>query len=157
MLNTIASLLKRKKDSKLISVAPSALVTDAVRALNDNNVGSVLVMDLQTLIGIFTERDVMVRVVDAQRNPAATLVSEVMTTPVRSVEPGSTADDALGLMSDRRHRHLPVVENGKVIGLVSMGDITRAYIRSQQEQVDTALRAVKQMAMSNRRGPSRGT
>ena len=157
MLNTIASLLKRKKDSKLISVAPSALVTDAVRAMNDNNVGSVLVMDLQTLIGIFTERDVMVRVVDAKRNPAATLVSEVMTTPVRSVEPGSTADDALGLMSDRRHRHLPVVENGKVIGLVSMGDITRAYIRSQQEQVDTALRAVKQMAMSNRRGPARGT
>ena len=59
-------------------------------------------------------------------------------------------------MSDRHHRHLPVLENGKVVGLVSMGDITRAYIRSQQEQVDTALRAVKQMAMSNRRGPSRG-
>jgi len=157
MLNTIASLLKQKNDPKLISIAPSASVADAVRAMNDNKVGSVLVMDRQTLVGIFTERDVLVRVVGAMRDPAATPVSEVMTTPVRNVEPGTTADEALRLMSDRRHRHLPVVENGKVIGLVSMGDITRAYIRSQQEQVDTALRAVKQMAMSNRRGPSRGT
>ena len=156
MLNTIASLLKQKKTSKLVSVAPSACVTDAVRAMNDNNVGSVLVMDQQSLLGIFTERDVIVRVVGATRDPAATLISQVMTTPVRSIEPGSTADDAMRLMSDRHHRHLPVLENGKVVGLVSMGDITRAYIRSQQEQVDTALRAVKQMAMSNRRGPSRG-
>jgi CBS domain-containing protein len=156
MLNTIASLLKQKKASELISVAPSAAVADAVRTMNDNHVGSVLVMDGQTLVGIFTERDVMVRVVGSSRAPATTLVSEVMTHPVRSVEPGSTADDALRLMSDRHHRHLPVVENGKVIGLISMGDITRAYIRSQQEQVDTALRAVKQMAMSNRRGPAPG-
>jgi CBS domain-containing protein len=156
MLNTIALLLKQKKDSKLISVTPSAPVSEAVRAMNENNVGSVLVMDRQTLVGIFTERDVMVRVVGATRDPAATLVSEVMTTPVHSVEPGSTGDDALRLMSDRHHRHLPVLDKGKVIGLISMGDLTRAYIRSQQEQVDTALRAVKQMAMSNRRGPARG-
>jgi len=84
MLNTIALLLKQKKDSKLISVTPSAPVSEAVRAMNENNVGSVLVMDRQTLVGIFTERDVMVRVVGATRDPAATLVSEVMTTPVHS-------------------------------------------------------------------------
>ena len=85
MLDTIASLLKQKKTSKLVSVAPSACVTDAVRAMNDNNVGSVLVMDQQSLLGIFTERDVIVRVVGATRDPAATLISQVMTTPVRSV------------------------------------------------------------------------
>lgn len=152
MLNTIGSILKEKKTPKLISVAPSASVAEAVRAMNDNNIGSVLVMDGQSLLGIFTERDVMSRIVGANRNPTATLVSEVMTTPVRSVGLTATADDALRLMSDRRHRHLPVLENGQVRGLVSMGDITRCYIRSQQEQVDTALRAVKQMAMSNRRG-----
>ena len=157
MLNSIASLLKVKADSNLISTAPSASVAEAVRAMNDNNVGSVLVMDGQTLVGIFTERDVLVRIVGDNRNPEATLVSEVMTNPVRTIGPTATADDALRLMSDRRHRHLPVLENGKVIGLVSMGDITRAYIRSQQEQVDTALRAVKQMAMSNRRGRSRSS
>jgi CBS domain-containing protein len=155
MLNSIASLLKEKQNSKLISVAPSASVAEAVRAMNDGNVGSVLVMDGPRLLGIFTERDVMVRVVGANRNPAATLVSEVMTSPVRSIEPTSTADGALRLMSDRRHRHLPVLENGEVRGLVSIGDVTRCYIRSQQEQVDAALRVVKQMGMSNRKGPSR--
>jgi CBS domain-containing protein len=155
MLNTIGSILKEKRISKLISVAPLAFVIEAVRTMNDDNVGSVLVMNDQSVVGIFTERDVLVRVVGANRNPAITRVSEVMTTPVRSITITSTADDALRLMSEKHHRHLPVIENGKALGLVSMGDITRCYIRSQQEQVDTALRAVKEMAMSNRRGPPR--
>jgi CBS domain-containing protein len=152
MLNTVASLLKQKEKSELVAVAPSASVADAVRAMNDENVGAVLVMDGQNLVGIFTERDVMVRIVGAKRDASTTLVSEVMTVAVRTIEPTSTPDDALRLMSDRRHRHLPVVENGRVHGLVSIGDVTRWYIRSQQQQVDFALRAVKQMGMSNRRG-----
>jgi CBS domain-containing protein len=112
----------------------------------------VLVMDGQKLVGIFTERDVMGRIVGAQRDPVTTLVSEVMTVEVRTIEPTSTAEDALRLMSDRRHRHLPVVEDRKVLGLVSIGDVTRRYIQSQQEQIDGALRAVRQMGLSNRRG-----
>ena len=152
MLNTVASLLKQKEKSELVAVGPSASVADAVREMNDENVGAVLVMDGQNLVGIFTERDVMVRIVGATRDASATLVSEVMTATVRTIEPTSTPDDALRLMSDRRHRHLPVVENGRVHGLISIGDVTRWYIRSQQQQVDFALRAVKQMGMSNRRG-----
>lgn len=151
MLNTVASLLKQKEKSELVAVDPSASVADAVRAMNDENVGAVLVMDGQNLVGIFTERDVMVRIVGAKRDASTTLVSEVMTAAVRTIEPASTPDDALRLMSDRRHRHLPVVENGRVHGLISIGDVTRWYIRSQQQQVDFALRAVKQMGMSNRR------
>jgi CBS domain-containing protein len=152
ILATVASILKEKEKSKLISVVPSTCVVDAVRIMNDEKIGAVLVLDSQKLVGIFTERDVMVRVVGAQRDPATTLVSEVMTTAVRSVEHTSRANDALQLMSDRHHRHLPVLENGQVRGLVSIGDLTRWAIRSQQEQFDMALLAVKQMGMSNRRG-----
>jgi CBS domain-containing protein len=148
MFNTVALLLK-EKGSRLVSTAPSAAVRDAVQAMNDENIGAVLVMDGQKLVGIFTERDVLVRVVGAKRDPATTLVSEVMTATVRSVEPTSTVDHAFRLMSDRRHRHLPVVENGLVHGLVSMGDVNRWVIRLQQEQFDGAIRAVKQWGMSN--------
>ena len=152
ILATVASVLKEKEKSKLVSVAPSAFVVDAVQAMNDENIGAVLVLDGQKLVGIFTERDVMVRVVGAKRDPTTTPVSEVMTTAVRSVELTSKADEALRLMSDRRHRHLPVLENGQVRGLLSIGDLTRRVIRLQQERFDTALVAVKQMGMSNRRG-----
>ena len=152
ILDTVASVLKGKEKSKLVSVVPSTSVVNAVRVMNDESIGAVLVLDGQKLVGIFTERDVMVRVVGAKRDPATTLVSEVMTTTVRSVEHTSRANDALRLMSDRHHRHLPVLENGQVRGLVSIGDLTRWAIRSQREQFDMALLAVKQMGMSNRRG-----
>jgi CBS domain-containing protein len=152
MFDTVASVLKEKEKSMLFSVVPSTPVMDAVRLMNDENIGAVLVLEAQKLVGIFTERDVMVRVVGAKRDPATTLVSEVMTTPVRSVELTSRANNALRLMSDRRYRHLPVLENGQVRGLVSMGDLTRWVIRSQQEQFDMALLVVKQMGMSNHRG-----
>ena len=152
MLNTVAFLLKEKEKSNLVTVGPSASIADAVQAMNDENVGAVLVMEGQKLLGIFTERDVLVRVVGAKRETATTLVSEVMTAAVHTIEPTSTVDDALRLMSDRRHRHLPVLEDGKIRGVISIGDATRWYIRLQQEQVDSALRAVRQMAMSNRRG-----
>jgi CBS domain-containing protein len=152
MFDTVASLLKEKEKSKLFSVVPSTSVMDAVRTMNDENIGAVLVLEGQKLVGILTERDVMVRVVGAKRDPATTLVSEVMTTPVRSVELTSRADNALRLMSNRRYRHLPVLENGQVRGLVSMGDLTRWVIRSQQEQFNGAIRVVKHWGMSNHRG-----
>jgi len=152
MFSTVASVLNAKERSHLVSVAPSAVVAEAARTMIEENIGAVLVMDGQMLVGIFTERDVLVRVVGAARDPATTPVSEVMTSPVGGVEPATTVEQALRYMSDRRHRHLPVQERGRVRGLVSIGDLTRWVIRSQQEQVDGALRVVKQMGMSNRRG-----
>ena len=152
IFDTVASVLKGKGTVKLVSVAPSTSVGDAIRTMIDENIGAVLVLDGPTLVGIFTERDVMARVVGLKRDPATTLVSEVMTTSVRSVELTSKAGEALRLMSDRHHRHLPVLENGQVRGLVSIGDLTRWAIRSLQAEFDMALLAVKHMGMSNRRG-----
>ena len=152
-LDAVASLLKEKKSPRLVSTAPTTTVVEAVQTMkNDGNIGAVVVLDQHKLVGIFTERDVLVRVIGGKRDPQTTQLSEVMTIPVRSVGPATSVDEALRLMSDRRHRHLPVVENGLVCGLISMGDVTRWLIRSQQEQVDFAIRAVKQMGYSNRRG-----
>ena len=152
ILDTVASVLKEKEKSNLVSVGPSTSVVEAVRTMNGENIGAVLVLDGQKLVGIFTERDVIARVVGPLRDPATTLVSEVMTASVRSVELTSKAGEALRLMSDRRYRHLPVLEDGKVCGLVSIGDLTRWAIRSLQVEFDMALLAVKQLGMSNRRG-----
>ena len=152
MFDTVASLLKEKKSSKFVSVAPDSTVKDAVRTMNDEKIGAVLVLDQQKLVGIFTERDVLIRVVGGARDPLTTRVSEVMTPAVRTVEPATPVVVALKSMSDRRHRHLPVQENGQVCGLISMGDVTRWVIRSQAEQVNLAIGAVKQMSHSNRRG-----
>jgi CBS domain-containing protein len=151
MFNTVASLLKEKTRPEVVTVTLSASVAYAVQTMNEANVGAVLVMDDQKMLGIFTERDVLVRVVGAARDPETTQVSEVMTAAVYSVELTSTVDYAMQLMSARRHRHLPVLEKGQVRGMVSMGDVTRWCIRSQQEQVDAAIRTVKQFGMSNRR------
>jgi CBS domain-containing protein len=151
MLDTVETVLKEKKKSELFSVVPSTSVIDAVKVMNDANIGAVLVLDSQKLVGIFTERDVMVRVVGAKRDPATTLISEVMTKTVRSIEFISKADDALQLMSKARHRHLPVVENGQVRGLLSIGDLMKWVISRQQEQFDGAINAVKQFGISNRR------
>ncbi len=152
MFDTMSSLLNEKKNgATLVSVTSSGVVVDAVRAMNAANVGAILVMDGSKLAGIFTERDVLVRVVGAGRDPTSTLVSEVMTATVRSVKLTTTVEDALQLMSSKRHRHLPVLEDGRVHGMVSMGDVTRWVIRSQQERVNLAIGAVKQMGMSNRR------
>jgi len=152
MFDTVASLLKEKGASRLLSVTPTTAVSEAVKTMNDANVGAVVVLDQRKLAGIFTERDVLTRVVGAGRDPRTTPVSEVMTSEVRSVEPATPVEAALQLMSERRHRHVPVLQGGEVQGMISMGDITRWVIRSQQEQVNMAIGAVKQMAMSNRRG-----
>ncbi len=144
MLSTISSVLQAKPKSRLISITPSATVMDAVRLMNDENIGAVLVMERQNVVGIFTERDVMVRVVGAKRDPATTLISEVMTAPVCSVRLTSTIEHSLQLMSDRQYRHLPVIENGKVHGLVSIRDLADWVISWQRDAFDGAIRVAKQ-------------
>lgn len=150
--DTVALLLKDKDRSRLISVTPTATVAEAVRMMNDEEIGAVAVLDQQKLVGIFTERDVMVRLVGAGRDPLTTRVSEVMTSAVRSVEPATPIGEAMQLMSEKGMRHLPVVENGQVRGMISMRDATRWVIRLQQEQFDAAIGAVKRMGYANRRG-----
>lgn len=151
-LNNIASLLQAKQSALLVSVTSPSVVADAVRTMNDAKIGAVVVVDDQRLVGILTERDVLVRVVGESRDPKTTRVSEVMTSGPTTVDPTTSIGKAMHLMSEHRYRHLPVVDNGKVCGLISMGDVTQWVIRSQQEQVDSAIGAVRTMGYANRRG-----
>jgi len=126
LLNTrIRDVLRRKGDG-VYSVGPLATVIDAVNVMNDHHVGSVLVIEGGFPVGIFSERDVLVRVVAAHRDPRQTLVRDVMTTRLYTASPDETLLDLMRLMTERRCRHVPVMEGETLLGLVSIGDVTKA-------------------------------
>jgi len=151
-MQTLGMLLKEKTSSVITTVGPRTTVSAAVRSKTDANVGAAVVLEGQRLLGILTERDVMVRVVGQRRDPDGTTASDVMTSPVCTATRATGIHEAMALMSRRRHRHLPVVENGVVYGLISMGAVTLAIIREQAEQFDHAIGAVKHMGYARRRG-----
>jgi CBS domain-containing protein len=124
---TIAAIL-RGKGNAVISLAPEASVADAVALLADKGIGAVPVMEGDRVVGIFSERDVIHLL--AQQGAAALdrRVADAMTAPVESIGPGDPAIGALSLMTQRRIRHLPVVEHDKVIGFISIGDIVKYRI-----------------------------
>ena len=127
------------------SVRPDALVTECVRTMNAKKIGALIVMDGETLIGIFTERDALNKVLAAGLDPGSTKVSEVMTKDPHCVSPTTTVGEAMELVTKRRFRHLPIVKNGKVLAVVSSGDLTHWFVKDQvgevQELVDLAARS----------------
>jgi CBS domain-containing protein len=124
------------KQAKTHAVAPTATVAAAVDLMNANKVGSVLVMDSDRLVGVFTERDVLRRVVGGRMDPAKTTVSEVMTRELVVLRPGSTVADAMAVVSEKRVRHLPVVDEGKVVGVISAGDLNHWLIRNREVHIE---------------------
>jgi CBS domain-containing protein len=129
----IQELLERK-GHRVITIDPQMTVLDAAVLMNNHRIGAVVVVEQQRVVGMFTERDVLLRVVAEQREPAKTFVSEVMTTDVVCCTPDTTAEEARGAMRDRRIRHLPVADaNGQLLGLISIGDLN-ANLQATQEQ-----------------------
>jgi CBS domain-containing protein len=126
VLNTRIRDVLRRKGKDVYSVGPLATVIDAVNVMNDHHVGSVLVVEGGCPVGIFSERDVLVRVVAAHRDPRQTLIRDVMTTRLHTATPDDTLLDVMRLMTERRCRHVPVMEGEMLLGLVSIGDITKA-------------------------------
>lgn len=131
---TIAAILK-EKGPLVYQLPPSSTVIKAVETMCAARVGSLLVVQDQRPVGIFTERDVMTRVILARRDPTTTRLEEVMTTNVVCVEGSTPIAAALALMTERRVRHLPVVEGDKVIGLVSIGDLVRQQTTMQSYEI----------------------
>jgi CBS domain-containing protein len=127
------------------SVEADALVVECVRKMTDNKIGALMVMDGGKLVGIFTERDALSRVLAAGRDPRDTRVVEVMTTDPCCVSPEMTVGDAMALVSKRRFRHLPIVENGKVQSLLSSRDLTHWLVKNRggdvQDLVELANRS----------------
>lgn len=121
-----------EKGSDVHSVPPNATVWDASRAMAERRVGAVLVMEEGRVAGIFSERDLLVRVLLAGRDAKATPVSEVMSKDLVYITPDTPIREAMAVMTERRCRHLPVIGDGGLLGVVSIGDCTRWHSRDQE-------------------------
>lgn len=128
--------LVREKNQTIASLGGDASVLDAANLMNDRRIGSVLVMEGPRLLGIFTERDILRRVVARRRDPASTLLREVMTSPVACALPHTTLEEMRLVVRNRKVRHLPVVDDdGRVLGMVSIGDLNRAEHAVQEQTI----------------------
>ena len=124
-----------EKGSLVFTVGASTTVRDAVREMNEHGVGAVLVIRGTQAVGIFTERDVLRRVVDTGMNPAETRIADVMTTSLVTVTTDTPVDRAMEMMTRLRCRHFPVLEHGELAGMVSAGDLMRWVQMHQQQEI----------------------
>ena len=131
---TVGDIL-RIKGAEVQSVGPHMSVLDAARRMNERGTGSVLVLEGGELVGIFTERDVLRRVVAAQRDPATTPVREVMTRELVTCDPGTDMEACAQTMSTGRIRHVPVLADRKLAGLVTSGDLLAYQLRDQESTI----------------------
>lgn len=121
------------KGPHVLSIGPDASVLDAAILMNEHKVGSLLVLDGGRLVGIITERDMLMRVLGRRRDPADAKVCDVMTTEVACCRPDTAVDEARGVMKNRRIRHLPVLDgDGGLLGVVSIGDLNAHLARDQE-------------------------
>lgn len=118
------------------SVAPDAPVIDAIRQMAEKNVGALVVIKGSELVGIVSERDYARKVILKDRSSRDTPVADIMTASVVTVAPDATVDECMRLCTDSRFRHLPVVDAGRVIGMVSIGDLVKAVISEQKETIN---------------------
>lgn len=132
---TVKRLLASKTKQGVVSVSPTAMVIDALHVLADNNIGAVVVMQDNKLVGIFSERDYVRKGIIQGRKAKETPVSELMTPNVFTITPDKTTHDCMKLFSEKHFRHLPVVEEDEVIGVISVSDIVNATLKEQQEHI----------------------
>jgi CBS domain-containing protein len=132
---TVQKILDHK-GTAVVTCAPGDTVLESARLMNEHGIGGVLVVDGGKVIGVFTERDVLRRVVAAQQDPATTRLLEVMTTPVLSCRPDTDVDECRAIVTTRRVRHLPVIKDGRLLGVITSGDILAHQLREQQDALD---------------------
>lgn len=131
-MTTAADILKSKPNQTIFAIGPRASVYDALQLAADKGVGALLVMEDERVVGIVTERDYARKVALMSRSSKDTAVSEIMTTAVMYVHPRQTNAECMALMTDKRVRHLPVMDEGKLLGLISIGDLVKDIISEQE-------------------------
>ena len=135
-MNIAVSSLLERKGSAVYAVTPTMTIAEAVSEMNRMRVGSVVVMEGFRVVGIFTERDVLRRVVGAGIDPKIMRVADVMTRGVNTIAPETTVEETMILFAEKRCRHLPVISDGRLIGLISIGDISRWMAESHQAEAE---------------------
>ena len=142
-MRTTAQILKSKADSTVHTIAPGDSVFDAVRLMAAKGIGALLVMEGERIVGIVTERDYARKIILMGRASKDTPVSDIMTTAVMYVRPDHTNEECMALMTENRLRHLPVLDNGRLVGLISIGDLVKDIISEQRfliEQLEHYIR-----------------
>ena len=131
-MKTAAQILNSKSKNATYCTTAAASVFDAVKLMAERGIGALVVMEGEAVVGIVTERDYARKVILMGRTSRDTSVREIMTAPVMYVRPNQTSEECMALMTENRLRHLPVMDNGKLIGLVSIGDLVKDVISEQQ-------------------------
>ena len=134
-MNTVSSLLSRKNRTS-VTVSPDAPVLEALKLMAEKNIGSVIVMQDDQYLGIVTERDYSRKIALKGKNSASTTVSEIMSSDLPSVNPADSIEHCMELMTTKNIRYMPVFENNKLAGIVSMSDVVKETILAQKETID---------------------
>ena len=130
-MKKVAQILRSKSDPTVHTVVPTTSMFDALTLMAEKNIGALLVLEGETIVGILSERDYARKIVLMGRSSKETPVRDVMTSPVLYVGPQQSTEECMALMTEKRLRHLPVLEDGKLIGLISIGDLVKDIISEQ--------------------------
>jgi CBS domain-containing protein len=134
-MNTLSQLLSGK-GHEIWSIGPDDSVYDAIHLMAEKGIGALVVLDNETIVGIISERDYARQVILKDRSSKGTMVKDIMSADVICANPQQTIDECLALMTEKRFRHLPVMDGDKMVGLVSMGDLVKTIIAEQKETID---------------------
>jgi CBS domain-containing protein len=135
----VSSILAHKETSPIWSIGPNAMVSDAIRLMDEKNVGALPVVDNKTLVGIVSERDYIRKIIVKERSAKDTPVSDIMTKQVVTVNPSNSVTECMRIMTERRVRHLPVLEGPKLVGILSMRDAVNWLMSAQKATIDNLL------------------
>ena len=135
MSGKVSSILAHKQASTVWSIGPNTMVIDAIRLMDEKNVGALPVIDNKTLVGIVSERDYTRKVIVKGRSSKDTPVSDIMTKELLTVNPGDSVAECMRIMTEKRVRHLPVLEGTKLVGILSIGDVVNWLISAQTAMI----------------------
>lgn len=135
-MKSVVHILESKQHRTVYSITPDALVLDAVKMMAERGIGALLVMESERVVGIISERDYARKIVLMGRSSSDTAVRDIMSSPVMYVRPDQTNEECMALMTENRLRHLPIMDGGKLVGLISIGDLVKDIISEQQFTIE---------------------
>ena len=134
-MTNVAQVIQHKADQQVFTISPDSTVLEAISVMADKGIGAFVVTDGDRIVGILSERDYTRKIALMERSSYSTTVNEIMTSSVLTVTLSHTVEDCLQLITDRHLRHLPVVEQDKLVGLVSIGDLVKATMEDQKKMI----------------------